>query len=43
MAGGEFKVLILATTVWYESFVEGFHFAVCILCNFQNRSSKMYL
>ena len=42
-AGGEFKGLILASTAWYEISAEGFHFAICTFCNFQNRSRNIYL
>ena len=35
-AVGEFRCLILATTVCFEVF-PGFIFAICIFCNFENR------
>ena len=44
-AGGEFKGLILACTVRYETMLRVFIFAIFIFfffCNFQNRSRKMY-
>lgn len=45
---GDYKRLVLATTVWYEIFA-GFRLLryvlllVCVCFNFQNRSRKIYL
>ena len=42
-AGGEFKGLILATTVKYEIFAAGVFLRYVFFCNFPNRSRKIYL